>query len=48
MKVKEWWQERYGLQPLEKNKSKYIQVVFDPRGRELVSSYGKIKSFTRT
>jgi len=36
------------LQPLERNKYEFIQVVFDSRGRELVSSYGKIKSFTRT
>jgi len=36
------------LQPLEKNKYEYIQVEFDPRGRELVSSCGKIKSFTRS
>jgi len=36
----------HGLQPLEKNKYEYIQVEFDPRGRE--SSCGKIKSFTRS
>jgi len=38
----------HGLQPLEKNKDEYIQVEFDPGGRELVSSYGEIKSFTRS
>jgi len=38
----------HGLQPLERNKYEYIQVEFDPRGRELVSSCGKIKSFTRS
>ena len=31
------------LQPFERNKTKLIQVVFDPKGRELVSSCGKIK-----
>jgi len=36
------------LQPLEMNKYEYNQVEFDPRGRELVSSCGKIKSFTRS
>jgi len=36
------------LQPLERNKDEYIQVEFDPGGRELVSSCGKIKSFTRS
>ena len=36
----------HGLQPLERNKYEYIQVEFDPRGRELVSSCRKIKSFT--
>ena len=36
----------HGLQPLERNKYEYIQIEFDPRGRELVSSCGKIKSFT--
>ena len=36
----------HGLQPLEKNKYEYIQVEFDPRGRE--SSCGKIKSSTRS
>jgi len=36
------------LQPLEKNKDEYIQVEFDPGGRELVSSCGEIKSFTRS
>ena len=34
------------LQPLERNKYEYIQVEFDLGGRELVSSFGKIKSFT--
>ena len=38
----------HGMQPLERNKTKFIQVVFDPGGRELVSSCGKINSFTRT
>jgi len=37
----------HGLQPLERNKTKFIKVIFDPGGRELVSSCGKIKSFTR-
>ena len=37
-----------GLQPLERNKDEYIQIEFDPGGRELVSSCGKIKSFTRS
>ena len=37
-----------GLQPLERNKYEYIQVEFDPGGRELVSSCGKLKSFTRS
>ena len=37
----------HGLQPLERNKYEYIQVEFDPGGMELVSSYGKMKSFTR-
>jgi len=37
-----------GLQPLERNKYEYIQVEFDPGGRELVSSCGKMKSFTRS
>jgi len=36
------------LQPLERNKDEYNKVEFHPRGRELVSSYGKIKSFTRS
>jgi len=36
----------HGLQPLEMNKYEYNQVEFDPRGRELVSSCRKIKSFT--
>jgi len=30
------------LQPLERNKTKFIQVAFDPGGRELVSSWRKI------
>jgi len=38
----------HGLQPLERNKYEFIQFIFHPRGRELVSSCGKIKSFTRT
>ena len=38
----------HGMQPYERNKTKFIQVVFDPGGRELVSSCGKINSFTRT
>jgi len=38
----------HGLQPLERNKDKYIQIEFDPGGRYLVSSCGKIKSFTRS
>jgi len=38
----------HGLQPLEKNKYEYIQVEFDLGGRELVSSCGKIKSFTKS
>ena len=37
-----------GLQPLERNKDEYIQVEFDPGGRELVSCCGEIKSFTRS
>jgi len=36
------------LQPLERNKYEYIQVEFDSGGRELVSCFGKIKSFTRS
>jgi len=36
------------LQPLERNKDEYIQIEFDRGGRELVSSCGKIKSFTRS
>ena len=36
----------HGLHPLQMNKYEYIQVEFDPRGWELVSSCGKIKSFT--
>jgi len=36
------------LQPLERNKTKFIQVAFDLGGRELVSSCEKIKSFIRT
>ena len=38
----------HGLQPLERNTYEYIQLEFDPRGRELVSSVQKIKSFTRS
>jgi len=38
----------HALQPLERNKYEYIQVDFDPGGRELVSSCGKMKSFTRS
>jgi len=38
----------HGLQPLERNKYEYIQIEYDPGGRELVSSCGKIKSFTRS
>ena len=38
----------HGLQPLERNKYEYIQVEFDPGGRELVSSCGEIKSLTRS
>ena len=38
----------HGLQPVERNKDEYIQVEFDPGGRELVSSCGKIKSFKRS
>ena len=38
----------HGLQPLERNKDEYIQIELDPGGRELVSSCGKIKSFTRS
>jgi len=38
----------HGLQPLEMNICEFIQFMFDPGGRELVSSCGKIKSFTRT
>jgi len=38
----------HGLQPLERNKYEYIQVEFDPGGRELVSSCGEMKSFTRS
>ena len=38
----------HGLQPLERNKDEYIEMEFDPRGRELVSSCRKIKSFTRS
>jgi len=36
------------LQPLERNKTKFIRVAFDPRRREIVSSCGQIKFFTRT
>jgi len=36
------------LQPLERNKYEYIQVEFDPGGRELVSSCGEMKSLTRS
>jgi len=38
----------HGLQPLERKKYEYIQVEFDPGGRELVSSCGKMKSFTKS
>jgi len=38
----------HGLQQLERNKYEYIQVEFDPGVRELVSSCGKMKSFTRS
>jgi len=38
----------HGLQPLEKNKTKSIQVAFDLGGREIVSSCAQIKFFTRT
>ena len=38
----------HGLEPLERDKDEYIRVEFDPGGRELVSSCGKIKSFTRS
>jgi len=38
----------YGLQPLERNTDEYIQIEFDPGRRKLVSSCGKIKSFTRS
>jgi len=38
----------HGLQPLKRNKYEYIQVEFDPGGRELVSSCGEMKSFTRS
>ena len=38
----------HGLQPFERNKDEYIQIEFDPGGRELVSSCGKITSFTRS
>jgi len=38
----------HGLQPLERNKDEYIQIEFDPGGRELVSSCGKINSFERS
>ena len=34
------------LQPLERNKYEYIKLEFDPGGRVLVSSCGKMKSFT--
>ena len=37
----------HGLQPLERNKYEYIQVEFDPEGRESVSSCGKITSAGR-
>jgi len=36
----------HGLKPLERNKYEYIQVEFDPGGRE--SSCGKMMSFTRS
>jgi len=32
----------HGLQPLVRNKYEYIQVPFDPEGRESLSSCGKI------
>jgi len=38
----------HGLQSLERNKTKSIQVAFDPGGREIVSSCAQIKFFTRT
>jgi len=38
----------HGLQPLERNKDEYIQIEFDPGGRALVSSCGKIKSCIRS
>jgi len=38
----------HGLQPLERNKTKSIQVAFDPGGPEVVSSCSQIKFFTRT
>jgi len=38
----------HGLQPLKRNKTKSIQVAFDPGGREIVSSCAQIKFFTRT
>jgi len=38
----------HGLQTLERDKDEYIRVEFDPGGRELVSSVGQIKSFTRS
>jgi len=33
----------HGLQPLERNETKYIQVASDPGGREIVSSCAQIK-----
>jgi len=36
----------HGFQPLERNTDEYIHIEFDPGRRKLVSSCGKIKSFT--
>jgi len=38
----------HGLQPLERNETKSIQVASDPGGREIVSSCAQIKFFTST
>jgi len=38
----------HGLQPLERNETKSIQVASNPGGREIVSSCAQIKFFTRT
>ena len=38
----------HGLQPLERNETKSIQVASDLRGLEIVSSCAQIKFFTRT